>query len=145
MMVETEYGAGQPALHLTQLLEALVRNCRFLCSIWMHTQGMSVDDATQFFMHKAYMGELPARREAMRGTFAPGYLSYTLGKLMILKLREDFRREQGDAYTLKGFHDRLLSYGAPPGASAAASHVEGAGGFGYLDPTPINAVVVRDE
>ena len=114
MMVESEYGAGQHALHLTQLLEALVRNCRFLCSIWMHTQGMSVDDATRFFMDKAYMGELPARREAMRGTFDPGYLSYTLGKLMILKLREDFQREQGSAFTLKGFHDRLLSYGAPP-------------------------------
>jgi len=114
MMVETDYGAGQPALHLTQLLEALVRNCRFLCSIWMHTQGMSVDDATRFFMDKAYMGELPARREVMRGTFDPGYLSYTLGKLMILKLREDFQREQGTAYSLKGFHDQLLSYGAPP-------------------------------
>ena len=114
MMVESEYGAGQPALHLTQLLEALVRNCRFLCSIWMHTQGMSVDDATRFFMDKAYMGELPARREAMRGTFDPGYLSYTLGKLMILKLREDFQRQQGSAFTLKEFHDRLLSYGAPP-------------------------------
>ena len=114
MMVETDYGAGQPALLLTQLLEALVRNCRYLCSIRMHTQGMSVDDATRFFMDNAYMGELPARREAMRGTFDPGYLSYTLGKLMILKLREDFRREQGPAYSLKGFHDRLLSYGAPP-------------------------------
>ena len=114
MMVETEYGAGQPALLLTQLLEALVRNCRYLCSIWMHTQGMSVDDATRFFMDNAYMGELPARREAMRGTFDPGYLSYTLGKLMILKLREDYQREQGSAYSLKEFHDRLLSYGAPP-------------------------------
>ena len=114
MMVETEYGSGQPALHLTQLLEALVRNCRFMCSIWMHTQGMSVDDATRFFMDNAYMGELPARREAMRGTFDPGYLSYTLGKLMILKLRENFQREQGADCSLKGFHDRLLSYGAPP-------------------------------
>ena len=114
MMVETEYGAGQPALLLTQLLEALVRNCRYLCSIRMHTQGMSVDDATRFFMDNAYMGELPARREAMRGTFDPGYLSYTLGKLMILKLREDYQREQGSAYSLKEFHDRLLSYGAPP-------------------------------
>ena len=77
-------------------------------------QGMTVDDATRFFMDNAYMGEHPARREAMRGTFDPGYLSYTLGKLMILKLREDFQREQGATYSLKGFHDRLLSYGAPP-------------------------------
>ena len=114
MMVETEYGQGQPALRLTQLLEALVRNCRYMCALGMHTQGMSVDEATRFFMDHAYMGELPARREAMRGTFDPGYLNYTLGKLMILKLRDDYRREQGPAYSLKGFHDRLLSYGAPP-------------------------------
>lgn len=114
MMVETDYGVGQPALRLTQLLEALVRNCRYMCALGMHTQGMSVDEATRFFMDHAYMAELPARREAMRGTFDPGYLNYTLGKLMILKLRGDYRREQGPAYSLKGFHDRLLSYGAPP-------------------------------
>ena len=113
MMVEGEYAANSPNLRLTQLLEALVRDCRFLCSIWMHTQGMTVEDATQFFMDHAYMGELPARREALRGTFDPGYLNYTLGKLMILKLRSDYRREKGGAYSLKGFHDQLLSYGAP--------------------------------
>ncbi len=113
MMMEGEYAADSPNLRLTQLLEALVRDCRFLCSIWMHTQGMTVDDATQFFMDHAYMGELPARREALRGTFDPGYLNYTLGKLIILKLRSDYRREKGGAYSLKGFHDQLLSYGAP--------------------------------
>jgi uncharacterized protein (DUF885 family) len=104
---------NQPALQLTQLLEALVRNCRYLCSLWMHTQGMSLAEATRFFVDHAYMGELPARREALRGTFDPGYLNYTLGKLMILKLREDYRRQQGTAFSLKEFHDRLLSYGAP--------------------------------
>ena len=121
MMLETEYARGQAALQVTQLLEALVRNCRYLCALGMHTQGMTVDEATQFFMDNAYMEELPARREelparreALRGTFDPGYLNYTLGKLMILKLRDDYRREQGAAYSLKGFHDRLLSYGAPP-------------------------------
>ena len=114
MMLETEYARGQAALQVTQLLEALVRNCRYLCALGMHTQGMTVDEATRFFMDNAYMEELPARREALRGTFDPGYLNYTLGKLMILKLREDYRREQGAAYSLKGFHDKLLSYGAPP-------------------------------
>ena len=114
MMLETEYARGQAALLVTQLLEALVRNCRYLCALGMHTQGMTLDEATRFFMDNAYMEELPARREALRGTFDPGYLNYTLGKLMILKLREDYRREQGAAYTLKGFHDQLLSYGAPP-------------------------------
>ena len=114
MMLETEYGTGRPEMLLTQLLEALVRNCRYMCSVAMHTGEMTVDEATKFFMDNAFMAEYPSRREALRGTFDPGYLNYTLGKLMILKLREDFRLEHAGDYSLKGFHDRLLSYGAPP-------------------------------
>ena len=114
MMLETEYGKGRPELLLTQLLEALVRNCRYVCSVAMHTGDMTVEEATRFFMENSYMAEHPSRREALRGTFDPGYLNYTLGKLMILKLREDYRRERNGGYSLKGFHDRLLSYGAPP-------------------------------
>jgi len=114
MMVETEYGRGRPELLLTQLLEALVRNCRYMCSIAMHTGNMTVDEAAEFFMENAYMGEHPARREALRGVFDPGYLNYTLGKLMILKLREDYQAEQGSGYAPKRFHDETLSYGAPP-------------------------------
>ena len=114
MMLETDYGAGRPELLLTQLLEALVRNCRYMCSLAMHTENMTVDEATRYFMDNAFMAEYPARREALRGTFDPGYLNYTLGKLMILKLRGDFRNNHNGSFTLKGFHDRLLSYGAPP-------------------------------
>ena len=114
MMLETEYGRDNPALWLTQLLEALVRNCRYLCSLGMHTQGMTVDEATQFFQAHAYMEEHPARREALRGTFDPGYLNYTLGKLMLLKLRQDWRRQEGSEYSLRRFHDATLSWGAPP-------------------------------
>ena len=99
---------------MTQLLEALVRNCRYLCSLGMHTQGITVDEATQFFQAHAYMEEHPARREALRGTFDPGYLNYTLGKLMLLKLRQDWRRQEGSAYSLRRFHDAALSWGAPP-------------------------------
>ena len=114
MMLETEYGRDNPALWLTQLLEALVRNCRYLCSLGMHTQNMTVDEATKFFQAHAYMEEHPARREALRGTFDPGYLNYTLGKLMLLKLRQDWRRQEGSDYSLRRFHDATLSWGAPP-------------------------------
>ncbi len=114
MMLETEYGRDDPALWLTQLLEALVRNCRYLCSLGMHTQGMTVDEATRFFQAHAYMEEHPARREALRGTFDPGYLNYTLGKLMLLKLRQNWRRQEGSEYNLRRFHDAALSWGAPP-------------------------------
>ena len=113
MMVEEGYGSERPELRVTQLLEALVRNCRYMCSLGMHTGAMTLDEATRYFMGNAFMSELPARREALRGTFDPGYLNYTLGKLMIMKLREDYRQEQEGKFTLKGFHDRLLSYGAP--------------------------------
>jgi len=114
MMWEAGYGDGDPRLRLAQLSEALVRNCRYLVSIRLHTAGMTVDEATRFFMEHAYMDELPARKEAERGTFDPGYLNYTLGKLMLLKLRTDYAREQGTAFSLGAFHDRFLSYGAPP-------------------------------
>ena len=113
MMIEGGYGKERPELRLTQLLEALVRNCRYMCSLGMHTQGMTLDEATRYFIDKAFMAEHPARREALRGAFDPGYLNYTLGKLMILKLRDDYRLEQGSGFMLKEFHDRLLSYGAP--------------------------------
>ena len=113
MMVETDYGAGTPELQLTQLLEALVRNCRYMCSIAMHTGDMTVEQATRFFVENSFMAEHPASREALRGTFDPGYLNYTLGKLMLLKLRDDYRRERKSEYSLRGFHEDLLSYGAP--------------------------------
>ncbi len=114
MMLDEGYGEGDLSLRLSQICEALLRDCRYLCSIWMHTQGMDVDEATRFFVNKSYMGEFPARKEALRGTFDPGYLNYTLGKLLILKLREDYRREQGTSFSLKQFHDSLLSFGGPP-------------------------------
>ena len=114
MMLEAGYGHDDPSLKLSQVCEALLRDCRYLCSIGMHTQEMGLEEATKFFMEKAFMGEFPARKEALRGTFDPGYLNYTLGKLMIMKLREDYRQERGPSFSLKEFHDRLLSYGAPP-------------------------------
>ena len=113
MMVEAGYLA-EPVNQMGQLMEVLLRDCRFICAIKMHVQGMTVDEATRFFMENAFLEELPARKEAMRGTFDPMYLNYTLGKLMILKLREDYQRARGNAYSLKAFHDEFLSYGAPP-------------------------------
>ena len=113
MMVEQGY-ATDPRIVLGQLSDALLRNCRYVCAVRMHAHGMTVEEATRFFMENAYMEELPARKEAMRGTFDPMYMNYTLGKLMILKLREDYRAEQGSAFSLKEFHDTFLSFGAPP-------------------------------
>jgi uncharacterized protein (DUF885 family) len=99
---------------MAQADEALLRLCRLCVSIKMHTQGMSIDEATKFFRENCYYEEKPARQEAMRGTFDPGYLNYTLGKLQILKLRDDYKAQQGDDFSLQKFHNELLNHGMPP-------------------------------
>ena len=99
---------------LAQIDEALLRLCRFCVSIRMHCQGMTVEEATRFFQDNCYYEEKAARQEAIRGAYDPEYLYYTLGKLEILKLREDYRKQVGSNFTLKAFHDEMLRHGAPP-------------------------------
>jgi uncharacterized protein (DUF885 family) len=119
MVIDEGFPAGADATtaakyRLEQSDEALLRLCRLVASIRMHTKGMSVDEATKFFMDNCYYEEAPARQEAERGTYDPGYGFYTLGKLQILKLREDWKKQEGDGFTLQRFHDELLKHGQPP-------------------------------
>jgi uncharacterized protein (DUF885 family) len=99
---------------MAQADEALLRLCRLCVSIKMHTQGMSVADAAKFFHENCYYEEKPSLSEAMRGTFDPGYVNYTLGKLQILKLRDDYKAQEGANFSLEKFHNELLNHGAPP-------------------------------
>lgn len=98
---------------MAQADEALLRLCRLCVSIKMHTQKMSVDEGTKFFQDNCYYEAKPARSEAMRGTYDPGYLNYTLGKLQILKLRDDYKAQEGDKFSLEKFHDQILGHGMP--------------------------------
>ena len=99
---------------LAQSDEALLRLCRLCCAIQLHCSGMTVDEATAFFREHSHYAEKPARSEATRGTYDPGYLYYTLGKLQILKLREKARQQLGDRFAALRFHDVLLSHGGAP-------------------------------
>jgi uncharacterized protein (DUF885 family) len=99
---------------MAQASEALLRLCRLCVSVKMHTQGMGVDEATKFFQENCYYEEKPAHDEAMRGTFDYGYLNYSLGKMQIMKLREDYKAQQGDEFSLEQFHNQLLDHGMPP-------------------------------
>jgi uncharacterized protein (DUF885 family) len=114
MMVDEGFGGNNPKLRLAQLDAALLRLCRYVAGIRMHTAGMSYDDAVSFFMREGYQARTNAEREARRGTLDPTYLVYTLGKMEILKLRDDWRARMGDSFRTGDFHDRLLSYGMPP-------------------------------
>jgi uncharacterized protein (DUF885 family) len=99
---------------LAQSDEALLRLCRLCVSIQMHCQGMTVEQGTKFLQENCYYEEKPARSEATRGAYDPEYLYYTLGKLQILKLRRDYQKQEGTAYSLKKFHDEMLRHGMPP-------------------------------
>ena len=126
MVIDAGYGSSASATpteeelkraakyRMAQANEALLRLGRLIVSIKMHTQGMNVDEATRFFMENCHYEEKPARSEAMRGTYDPGYLNYTLGKLMILKLRKDYEAQEGANFSAKKFHDELLKHGMPP-------------------------------
>ena len=114
MMLEEGFAGGDPKIKMGQLADALLRLCRFVVGIRLHTEGMTVEQGTRFFMENAYMGETPSRIEAERGTFDPTYLVYTVGKLAILKLRDDYKRSRGAEFSLQEFHDRLLSNGNAP-------------------------------
>ena len=99
---------------MAQSDEALLRLCRLCVSIKMHTQKMTIEEGAKFFQDNCYYEEKPARAEAMRGTFDPGYLNYTLGKLQILKLRADYEAQQGNEFSALKFHNELLNHGMPP-------------------------------
>ncbi len=114
MVVDEGLGNGDPRYRLMQLSEALLRDCRFVVGIKEHTQGMTVDQATTLFIENAFQPREPSYREAVRGTVDPLYGYYTLGKLMLLKLRDDYKAKMGANYSLAKFHDELLAHGDPP-------------------------------
>jgi hypothetical protein len=114
MMVEQGFRRNDPTVRLGQLAEALIRLCRFVVGIRLHAEDMSVEQGVRFFREEAFLEETSARREAERGTFDPSYIVYSVGKLMVLKLREDYKAKAGSKYSLRQFHDRLLGNGTVP-------------------------------
>jgi len=114
MMIEAGFGRQDYGIQLGQLAESLIRLARFVVCIKLHTEDLSVEQGVRFFREEAFMEETSARREAERGTFDPTYLVYSLGKLMLLKLRHDFKQQQGKAFSLRTFHDTLLGQGTAP-------------------------------
>jgi uncharacterized protein (DUF885 family) len=114
MMIEAGFGRRDYGIQLGQLAEALIRLARFVVCIRLHAEDLSVEQGVRFFREEAFMEEASARREAERGTFDPTYLVYSIGKLMLLKLRQDVKQLQGKAFSLRAFHDALLSNGTAP-------------------------------
>jgi hypothetical protein len=114
LMWEAGYGNGDPEIHIGQLTNALLRDCRYLSAIGLHARGMSEAASDKMFREQCYQDPGNAEQQAARGTYDPAYLNYTLGKLMIRKLRADWTASRGGRSAWKAFHDQFLSYGGPP-------------------------------
>jgi uncharacterized protein (DUF885 family) len=120
MMFEMGLGKGDAETHIGQLSEALLRDVRLLSAIGLHTHAMTVAQSEKMFREQAFQDPGNARQQAARGTYDPAYLNYTLGKLMIMKLRADWLAKgaagaaAGDKSRWHEFHDKFLSYGGPP-------------------------------
>jgi uncharacterized protein (DUF885 family) len=114
MMMEAGFRRQDPSIRLGQLAESLIRLCRAIVGIRLHAEDLSVEQGVRFFRDEAYLEEGSARREAERGTFDPSYILYSAGKLMLLKLREDYKAKAEGKFTLRGFHDELLANGTVP-------------------------------
>lgn len=114
MMIEAGFGRKDQSVRLGQLAEALIRLVRFIVGIKLHAEDLSVEQGVRLFREEAYLEESSARREAERGTFDPTYLVYSAGKMMLLKLRQDYKQQQGKAFSLRTFHDTLLGNGTAP-------------------------------
>ena len=113
MMYDEGLGNGDPGMRVGMLVNALMRDVRFLSAICLHSGCMTLEESETMFREQAFLDAGNARQQAVRGTYDPGYLAYTLGKLMIRKLRADWLAANPDA-SLQQFHDKFLSYGVPP-------------------------------
>jgi uncharacterized protein (DUF885 family) len=114
MMLDEGYGSGDLKLRLGQLQDALLRDARYIVGMEMHTGNMTYNQGIDFFVNEGYQSRTNGERETKRGTSNPTYLYYTLGKLEIMKLREDYKKKRGGAFTLEEFHDRFMREGSPP-------------------------------
>ena len=114
MMVEAGFKRGDASLKLGQLAKSLVRLARFVVAIRVHCDDLSVEQGMRFFRDEAFLEEATARREAERATFDPTYLVYSVGKLMMLKLRRDYKEQLGGKFSLRTFHDAVLANGSAP-------------------------------
>lgn len=114
MMLDAGLRGATPETRIGQVSNALLRNARFLSAIGLHTGGMTVEESQRMFLDEAWQDEGTALQQAARGTYDPGYLKYTLGKLMIRELRADWTRERHGRDSWKAFHDTFLSFGGPP-------------------------------
>ena len=112
MAVDQGFGTGNPKVRLAQLQEALLRDCRYVVGIQLHTAGWTVEQGAALFVEQGFQEAANAYEEARRGAYNPTYLYYTLGKLEIQDLAREYMAKKHA--TLRQFHDAFVTQGPLP-------------------------------
>lgn len=114
MMLDEGFRADDPRYRMAQASEALTRICRLIAGIRLHTGEWTVEQAAALFEARAHLPAPAARQEAERGTYDPTYGGYFLGKIAMLKLRDDVKAARGAAFSLRQFHEQVMTNGIAP-------------------------------
>jgi len=128
LVADEGFRSDDPRYRLAQQAEALNRICRLIAGLKLHGGEWTVEEAAQFFEREAFLTSVAARREAVRGTYDPTYGGYFLGRLALLKLRADYARVHGTAFSLREFHERVMRDGIAPWPVHRALLLPGDGG-----------------
>jgi len=114
MVLDEGFANNDPRKRLAQVSDALTRVCRLLSGIKLHAKVWTLAEAQRCFEQDAYVAAPAAKREAERGTYDPTYGGYFLGKMQIIKLRDDYRAKRGASFSLREFHERFMTNGIAP-------------------------------
>lgn len=114
MVSDEGFHGDDPRYRLAQIAESLTRICRLMAGLKLHSGEWTIDQASALFEREAHLLPEHAQREASRGTYDPTYGGYFLGKLAAFKLRHDYQAEQGPAFELREFHQRVMTNGIAP-------------------------------
>ena len=114
LMREQGFDDG-PNFQVALYTDVIWRACRIILDVRMHRGELTADEATDFLVRNTSFETANARAEVNRYTYTPTYqLSYLLGKVLLLQLRDDEQRRLGGAFDLRAFHDTLLNNGSLP-------------------------------
>ena len=106
-----------PKIQLRQLQLRLWRNARVIYDVGMQTGRMTRAEAITLMTDRVGFLRWAAESEVDSALARPGYfIGYFMGMSEILKMRDEYRRARGPAFSLKEFHDRLLRIGSMPPA-----------------------------
>jgi uncharacterized protein (DUF885 family) len=117
MMLESGYGAGEESdeMWLMYYKWNLRATCNTILDYSVHTKDLRKEDALHLLVDEAFQQQAEAEGKWKRVSLTQVQLcSYFTGYTEIYDFREELKKQEGDKFSLKAFHEKFLSYGSAP-------------------------------